>query len=143
MLEIVEATYTPTSSWPPCPAPVRGSNDPFLPALPMATDLCALARHATGTGSGTLLQTLQLIHHQQVRGSSPRVGSSVFKRLQTNSTKSQDNVSPWCHHIARAQRRLTHAPVRQPSPRTLHRCGREPRPHPLVPVAQLDRPSAF
>ena len=101
------------------------------------------ARHTTSTDSGALLQTLQLIRHQQVRGSSPRVGSSVFKRLQTNSTKSQDNVSPWCHHIARAQRRLTHAPVRQPSPRTLHRCGREPRPHPLVPVAQLDRASAF
>ena len=38
----------------------------------MATDLCALARHATWTGSGALLQTLQLIRNQQVRGSSPR-----------------------------------------------------------------------
>ena len=44
----------------------------------MATDLYALARHATGTGSGTLIHTVQLIRNQQVRGSSPRVGSSFY-----------------------------------------------------------------
>ena len=94
VLEIVEATYTSTSSWPPSPAPVRGSNDPFLPALPMATDLCALARHATGTGNGTLIHTVHLIRHQQVRGSSPRVGSNIARGYGLTTPRHK----PTCHH---------------------------------------------
>ena len=94
--------------------PSGGSNDSFLPpSAPAQTAWpqtgCALARHATWTGSGTLIQTLQLIHHQQARGSSPRVGSNICKRLRTDDTSSQNNVSPQCHHIAGAQPR--HLPL--------------------------------
>ena len=48
----------------------------------MAADLYALARHATGTGNGTLIQTVQPIRHQQVRGSSLRVGSNIINYLR-------------------------------------------------------------
>ena len=61
---------------------------------PWPQNLYALARHATWSGNGTLIHTVQLIRHQQVRGSSPRVGSSICKRLRTNDTPSQTNVSP-------------------------------------------------
>ena len=51
---------------------------PSSQRLPMATDLCALARHATGTDSGTLIHTVQLIRNQQVDGSSPFAGSNFY-----------------------------------------------------------------
>ena len=52
-----------------------------------------------------LRKHVMLIRNQQVRGSSPRVGSSFYKRLRTDDTSSQTNVSPQCHQIAGAQPR--------------------------------------
>ena len=85
-----------------------------------------------------------LIRHQQVRGSSPRVGSSICKRLRTDDTSSHTNVSPQCHQIAGAQ------------PRPLLPCAspvtpayaapmwkRTQPPTPPAPVAQVERALAF
>ena len=84
-----------------------------------------------------------LIRNQQVRGSSPRAGFTVFNNLQKQGMSPEDTVSPLCHHIDGARQRLR-APVRDPSdPHTPHRGMRENPPTPHAPVAQLDRASAF